>query len=509
MKSFINHQNILIERSLGADLDTTKEFSKKLTDMFAELKLPYKMSNAKKTNQVAFPGTRYLEIQSLNGKKYGLQSVNDAVSIFNQIGVKVKKVEFDDDERKAITGGNDVYRIYIGRKYVLAKGPPHSKKAKGKEGEKALPKIGNKALAPDMCGIPLDKELSKRAIVTAANKAIKRQGFPKKQEDFLLGVIEKVSANKSWNDIDLSNDPPKDYFAPEDLARFAVDFGEVLAGIALTNVFDTVRYPKESNYAIADVFVSKKGTENIQGKLVSVKSGAGSGTAFSGFTDTLKKLQIITSVDGSLRSSQAFHPNNTTKKEFELIDILQTIIDTKAWDATTPLAIEQDTAYVKAYKKVVGSRAKPTHESIGQWVMSHKTPEELADSLDKIKSAAKMNTTTYNAKSLSRLKDAINGEKPEGVVLVSMTNQLATHLTDKYRTELRRVIGKLDAFQFNVNWNSKKTGLSFGFKRLRQLNWKFKFAGNSKMFQNKISFVKESVDVMRFATYIKETDDNH
>ena len=82
MKSFTNHQNILVEKALGADLDITKEFSKKLTDMFAELKLPYKMSNAKKTNQVSFPGTRYLEIQSINGKKYGLQSVDDAVSIF-------------------------------------------------------------------------------------------------------------------------------------------------------------------------------------------------------------------------------------------------------------------------------------------------------------------------------------------------------------------------------------------------------------------------------------------
>ena len=69
MKSFSNQQNILIEKALGADLDTTKEFSKKLTDMFAELKLPFKMSNAKKTNQVAIPGTRYLEIQSVNGKK--------------------------------------------------------------------------------------------------------------------------------------------------------------------------------------------------------------------------------------------------------------------------------------------------------------------------------------------------------------------------------------------------------------------------------------------------------
>jgi len=497
MKSFKQH--ITESRWVGPSAEKTKELEGIINSKFEDVSLPYIVKiKGTRSKTVAYQ-TKFFELRSsATKKKYTIQNLGDAKSIFSQIGVSVEEIDFDSNERKAVTSQNIVYKIKLrGKGFALLKGSPLIKNKK----DGGLPVIANKSFAPDMCGIPLDKELNKRQIVTAANKAIKSQGFPSKQEKFLLGIVSKCSSNKSWADIDLSNDPPKENFDSKSLAKFAVDFGEVLAGILLCNVFDTVRFPKESNYKIADVFVTKKGTDNIQGKLVSVKSGAGSGTAFSGFTSTLKMLQTIQSIDGGLRNSQAFHPNNTTEKEYELIDILQNIIDTKAWDTTTPLAIAQNTDYVKAFKKVTRKRTINL-QSIVDWVQSHNTPEELASSLDEIKSEAGMGLKRYGKKELDRLQSAIDGNAPEGVVLVSMTNQLASHLTRKYGRELSRIIGKLDAFQFNVDWNRSKTSLTFNFKRFRQQKWKFKFAGNSKEFQNKISFIKEGV--VSFGEYMNE-----
>tara|TARA_Y100000310_G_C20700583_1_gene829487 strand:- start:5754 stop:7262 length:1509 start_codon:yes stop_codon:yes gene_type:complete len=500
MKSF--EEYITESKWVGPPAEKTKELEGIINTKFEDIGLQYIVKiKGTRSKTVAYQ-TKFLELRlAVNKKKYAIQNVSDANSIFSQIGVSVEEIDFDSNERKAVTNQNTVYKIKLkGKGFALLKGSPARKEKTGGDSG-ALPVIANKSFAPDMCGIPLDKELNKRQIVTAANKAIKSKGYPPKQQKFLLDIVDKCSNNKSWADIDLTNNPPKENFDTKSLAKFAVDFGEVLAGILLCNVFDTVRFPKESNYKIADVFVTKKGTENIQGKLVSVKSGAGSGTAFSGFTTTLKMLQTIQSVDGGLRNSQAFHPNNTTAKEYELIDILQNIISTKAWDTTTPLAIAQDTAYVKAFKKVTRKRTINT-QSIADWVQSHNTPEELASSLDNIKTLAGMGLKKNGKKELDRLQSALNGNAPEGVVLVSMTNQLASHLTKNYGRELTRVIGKLDAFQFNVDWNRSKTGLTFNFKRFRQQNWKFKFAGNSKEFQNKISFIKEGV--VSFGEFINE-----
>mgnify|MGYP005823780325 CR=1 FL=1 len=497
MKSF---KHYITEGWVGPSAAKTKELKGTINDKFTELGINFKVSMGSTRSKVG-PQTKFLELRLSNNIKYDTQSTSDADAVFSQIGLSVEEVDFDSDLRKAVSGQNTVYKIIVGRDYALMKGSPAAKApSKKKSGAKALPKIPNKSLAPDMCGIPLDKELNKRQVVTAANRAIKSKSYPEKQQKFLLDIVAKCSANKSWNDIDLSNNPPKENFASEDLARFAVDFGEVLAGILLTNVFDTVRFPSTSNYKIADVFVTKKGTDTIQGKLVSVKSGAGSGTAFSGAASTLAKLQGILDHDGTFTGSQAFGDDVTTAKEMELLIILQNIVDTKAWDVTTPLAIEQDTDYVKAFKKITGKRSVNL-QTIADWVLTHKTPEELAIALDNIKIAAGVKLKKYDAKAMKRLQYAIDGEVPEGVVLVSMTNQLASHLTTKYGRELKRIIGKLDAFQFNVDWNRSKTGLSFTFKRFRHQNWKFKFAGNSKEFQNKISFVKENV--ISFGKFIR------
>ena len=127
---------------------------------------------------------------------------------------------------------------------------------------------------------------------------------------------------------------------------------------------------------------------------------------------------------------------------------------------------------------------------IAEWVLLHKSPEELDASLTTLRTQSGIGGKGI---AKNRLKSALNGTAPEGVVNISLTNQLTKHISAEYRNELKLVLGRLNAWQYNADWNRDKTQIIQSVKVFRHMNWKVKMAGNSKEFQNKIAFVKEGV----------------
>ena len=57
---------------------------------------------------------------------------------------------------------------------------------------------------------------------------------------------------------------------------------------------------------------------------------------------------------------------------------------------------------------------------------------------------------------------------------ISLTNQLTKHISAEYRNELKLVLGRLNAWQYNADWNRDKTQIIQSVKVFRHMNWKVK-----------------------------------
>ncbi len=140
MKLF--NEYLIESKWVGPPPEKTKSLEGIINDKFSDMGIPYIVKiNGTRSKTVAFQ-TKFLELRSsVSKKKYDIQSTSDANSIFSQIGVSVEEIDFDSNERKAVTNSNTVYKIKLkGKGFALLKGSP----ARNSKTGSALPIIAYK-----------------------------------------------------------------------------------------------------------------------------------------------------------------------------------------------------------------------------------------------------------------------------------------------------------------------------------------------------------------------------
>lgn len=468
-------------------------------------------------------------IKPIGGKGY---SFADTKALFEPMGLKVKKIPYklnatgskhsDHSLAFAVSSNQDVYKLeWSNTDWVLFKSGqqmrPTKEKASIAAGGTVLQKVSPLQLRPQNVGIPTNKELTLKQVMSYLRAGVKKLPYPKEHQDFLILMAERCSKLRGWGDIDLSDKDVNKLFDSNGIKKIGKDYGEVLGGICLlTSGFDTVMWPEGTNVKIADLYISKP-SHNIVKQFVSVKSGSGSATSWSGFKEVLYQLQAFKGEVGSLASNSAYGPKDTSKKEEALLKILDGIIDNPSWSWPLEIAKQEKTDYIvalsKAMKKPIN---KITLDNIGKWVTDHKDIKSLGASLQALRDEIGMGGTIADGRLMSALGQGawdkkkkkyneIKKVKPEGVVNISVANNLTAHLSKKYKRELKLIISRLNAWQYNADWGRGNTRIIQTVKTFKHMNWKVKMAGNSKEFQNKIAFIKE-MNLKSFKNYIVEQE---
>tara|TARA_R100001594_G_scaffold46540_2_gene79596 strand:+ start:649 stop:2226 length:1578 start_codon:yes stop_codon:yes gene_type:complete len=476
------------------------------------LKFQKSKSRADRPNVVCF-------IAPKGGTTYTLAQ---AKALFEPMGIEVTEIEYkmqpggqyhdEDSLAYAVTSAHHVFKLAWSRNdWVLFKSglkiqkPGTKKKTQTTDEEDKRIGLGGTALRPQSLGIPCDEELTMRQMMKYTKAGIKKLNLPPEHTKCLITIAERCSTTEGWGDIDTSDLKVKELFDDQAIRNIGKDFAEVLGGICLiTAGFDTCSFPCATNYPIADFFVSKP-SKGVIKQFVSAKTGGGSATAFSGFHAALQ-MQDFLSATGSIEDNSVFQDRpgsrETSRKEKELLKIFDRIIGNKAWTEPLEIAKDLNTAYCVALAKMMGKKVSQlTLPLIAEWVLLHKSPEELDTSLTTLRTQSGIGGKGI---AKNRLKSALNGTAPEGVVNISLTNQLAKHISTEYRNELKLVLGRLNAWQYNADWNRDKTQIIQSVKVFRHMDWKVKMAGNSKEFQNKIAFVKEGVHTFKEWEIINE-----
>lgn len=157
--------------------------------------------------------------------------------------------------------------------------------------------VGIKEYSPTNLGLA-GKVLSRNELIQSAKDAVSKKAKDENLKNALLSLID-IAANRGQGQLT----PELNQAIANDRNQLSVDFGEVLAPIAIMDDNDNAEFPV-GNSPLIDV---KVGSQNI-----SVKSLSGSGTSFRSIADLMDKYeQAITSDDPNKQKFEMlkkFHP---------------------------------------------------------------------------------------------------------------------------------------------------------------------------------------------------------
>lgn len=157
--------------------------------------------------------------------------------------------------------------------------------------------VGIKEYSPTNLGLA-GKVLTRKELINAARAAVENKAKDPNLKAALLGLVD-IAANRGQGQ--LSSELNQAIAA--DRNQLSVDFGEVLAPIAIMDDNDSAEFPT-GNQPLIDV---KVGKQNI-----SVKSLSGSGTSFRSIADLMDKYESANTDDASKEKFEIlkkFHPS--------------------------------------------------------------------------------------------------------------------------------------------------------------------------------------------------------
>jgi len=158
--------------------------------------------------------------------------------------------------------------------------------------------VGIKEFSPTNLGLA-GKVLGKQELIAAAKKAVTTKAKDENLRNALIGLID-IAANGGSGQLS----PELNQAISADRNQLSVDFGEVLAPIAIMDNNDKAEFPV-GNSPLIDV---KVGSQNI-----SVKSLSGSGTSFRSIADLMDKYEAAMTDDNPDKSKfnilKKFHPS--------------------------------------------------------------------------------------------------------------------------------------------------------------------------------------------------------
>ncbi len=168
--------------------------------------------------------------------------------------------------------------------------------------------VSIKEYSPTNLGIA-GKKLNRNELITAVKKSIQTKAKDPGLRDALLGLVD-IAANKGQGQLSAELNQA----IAADRNQLSVDFGEVLAPIALMDDNDVAEFPV-GNSPLIDV---KVGAQNI-----SVKSLSGSGTSFRSVSDLMDKYEMAMSDDDGEKQKfeilKQFHPKAAGKNKDKII----------------------------------------------------------------------------------------------------------------------------------------------------------------------------------------------
>lgn len=157
--------------------------------------------------------------------------------------------------------------------------------------------IGIKEYSPTNLGLA-GKILKRKQLIDAAKTAVSSKAKDESLKNALLALID-IAANRGNGQLS----PELNQAISADRNQLSVDFGEVLAPIAIMDDKDTAEFPV-GNSPLIDV---KIGNQNI-----SVKSLSGSGTSFRSISDLMDKYEAAMADDNPDKEKfnilKRFHP---------------------------------------------------------------------------------------------------------------------------------------------------------------------------------------------------------
>ena len=158
--------------------------------------------------------------------------------------------------------------------------------------------VGIKEYSPTNLGLA-GKVLGRKELIDAAKNAVTSKAKDENLKNALLGLID-IAANRGQGQLS----PELNQVIQQDRNQLSVDFGEVLAPIAIMDDKDNAEFPV-GNSPLIDV---KVGSQNI-----SVKSLSGSGTSFRSIADLMDKYEQVMTADSPDKSKfdilKKFHPS--------------------------------------------------------------------------------------------------------------------------------------------------------------------------------------------------------
>lgn len=173
--------------------------------------------------------------------------------------------------------------------------------------------VGIKEYSPTNLGLA-GKVFNKSELIDAAKKAVSSKAKDESLKNALLGLIDIAAAGAKGK---LS--PELNSAIAQDRNQLSVDFGEVLAPIAIMTDQDQAEFPV-GNSPLVDV---KVGNQNI-----SVKSLSGSGTSFRSIADLMDKYENAMTEDDPKKIKfnilKQFHPNSPGKNVDKIIAASET-----------------------------------------------------------------------------------------------------------------------------------------------------------------------------------------
>ena len=158
--------------------------------------------------------------------------------------------------------------------------------------------VGIKEYSPKNLGLS-GKVLGRKELIAAAKNAVTEKAKDENLKNALLGLID-IAANRGQGQLT----PELNQAIQQDRNQLSVDFGEVLAPIAIMDDKDNAEFPV-GNSPLIDV---KVGSQNI-----SVKSLSGSGTSFRSIANLMDKYEQSMTADSPDKSKfdilKKFHPS--------------------------------------------------------------------------------------------------------------------------------------------------------------------------------------------------------
>jgi len=157
--------------------------------------------------------------------------------------------------------------------------------------------VGIKEYSPTNLGLA-GKILSRNELIKATKDAVSKKAKDENLKNALLSLVD-IAANRGQGQLT----PELNQAISTDRNQLSVDFGEVLAPIAIMDDNDSAEFPV-GNSPLIDV---KVGSQNI-----SVKSLSGSGTSFRSIADLMDKYEQAMAADDPNKQKfdmlKKFHP---------------------------------------------------------------------------------------------------------------------------------------------------------------------------------------------------------